>query len=94
MLAPAENAVTITTWLADFESALAESDEILLGTLFHRDSHWRDVLALTWSFKTINGRDAIVNEFCKLDRGPADELQARYESSPAAIRESGRSSFA
>jgi Flavin-binding monooxygenase-like len=67
MLAPAENAVTITTWLADFESALAESDEILLGTLFHRDSHWRDVLALTWSFKTINGRDAIVNEFCKLD---------------------------
>jgi putative flavoprotein involved in K+ transport len=28
--------------------------------LFHADSHWRDVLALTWRIDTLSGRDAIV----------------------------------
>jgi putative flavoprotein involved in K+ transport len=68
MLAPAENIVTVaTTWLVNFERALAQCDDALLKALFHRDSHWRDVLALTWRFTTINGRDAIVNELRRLD---------------------------
>jgi putative flavoprotein involved in K+ transport len=47
-------------WLAQFERALAEPDDVLLKTLFHSDSHWRDVLALTWHITTVNGRDAIL----------------------------------
>jgi hypothetical protein len=69
MLDPTENIATMSAnWLARFESALAESDDALLEALFHRDSHWRDVLALTWRITTINGRDAIVSELCNHDR--------------------------
>ena len=40
----------------------SDSDDARLRALFHRDSHWRDVLALTWRIKTIDGADAIVRE--------------------------------
>ncbi|HEY6364847.1 MAG TPA: monooxygenase, partial [Candidatus Binatia bacterium] len=63
MLARAETIATITDhWLAQFERALAEPDDVLLKTLFHPDSYWRDVLALTWHIRTVNGLDAILRE--------------------------------
>jgi cation diffusion facilitator CzcD-associated flavoprotein CzcO len=49
-------------WLAQFERALAEPGDRLLKTLFHGDSHWRDLLALTWDIKTVDGSDAIARE--------------------------------
>jgi len=55
-------ATTAENWLAQFERALAEPDNVLLKTLFHADSYWRDVLALTWHIRTVNGADAIVRE--------------------------------
>ncbi len=33
-----------------------------MAALFHADSHWRDVLALTWQIDTVSGRDAVVRE--------------------------------
>ena len=51
--------VVVADWLAQFERALSGDGE-KLATLFHADSHWRDVLALTWSIETVSGRDAIV----------------------------------
>src|SRR5258707_7293267 len=54
--------ITAENWLAQFETALAEPDDGLLKTLFHPDSHWRDVLALSWNLQTINGADAILAE--------------------------------
>ena len=33
-----------------------------LASLFHADSYWRDVLALTWRIQTVGGADAIVSE--------------------------------
>lgn len=63
MLARTDTVATIAeNWLAQFEGALAAPDQARLKTLFHADSHWRDVLALTWHFKTINGLDAISRE--------------------------------
>src|SRR5690242_3021844 len=63
MLARTETDLTITEhWLAQFERALSEGDNALLKTLFHADSHWRDVLPLTWHIMTVNGRYAILNE--------------------------------
>jgi len=50
----------VERWLAQFESALSKADGIAIEALFHPDSHWRDVLALTWDIQTINGRKAIV----------------------------------
>jgi cation diffusion facilitator CzcD-associated flavoprotein CzcO len=52
----------VENWLAQFARAVSEPDDILMMTLFHRDSHWRDVLALTWHIRTVSGIDAIVNE--------------------------------
>ena len=63
MLAKTEPiATSVNHWLAQFERALAEPDDVLLKTLFHPDSHWRDVLALTWHIRTVNGSDAILRE--------------------------------
>lgn len=61
MLDRTENiAAAVDNWLAQFETALAKSDEGLLKTLFHPDSYWRDVLALSWTLQTVDGRDAIL----------------------------------
>ena len=61
MLPRTETSETIANhWLARFERALAGPDDILLETLFHPDSHWRDVLALTWHIRTVSGLDAIL----------------------------------
>jgi cation diffusion facilitator CzcD-associated flavoprotein CzcO len=63
MLARTETIVTIVeNWLTQFEQALSEPDDVLLKTLFHADSHWRDVVALTWRIMTVNGADAILRE--------------------------------
>jgi hypothetical protein len=63
MLARADTVATIAeSWLARLEAALATPDRARLETLFHADSHWRDVLALTWRIKTVDGSDAILQE--------------------------------
>jgi len=54
--------IATENWLAQFESALAEPDGTALSALFHPDSHWRDVLALSWNIQTVNGVDAILSE--------------------------------
>src|SRR6201999_3687119 len=57
-----DSSVAADDWLAQFDDALARADGDLLKTLFHPDSHWRDVLALSWNIQTINGADAILAE--------------------------------
>jgi cation diffusion facilitator CzcD-associated flavoprotein CzcO len=54
--------VATENWLAQFEAALAGSDDGLLKSLFHPDSYWRDALALSWNLQTIIGADAIFKE--------------------------------
>src|SRR5581483_7578580 len=59
MLAPGQNiAAAVESWLSQFEAALG--DETRLKALFHGESHWRDVLALTWRIQTVNGAGNIV----------------------------------
>jgi thioredoxin reductase len=63
MLARTDNIAMIAErWLAQFEEALAAPGPARLATLFHADSHWRDVLALTWHIKTVDGSAAILRE--------------------------------
>ena len=61
-------AVAAESWLARFESALAGDDRALLKALFHPDSYWRDVLALSWKLQTLNGAEAILEELPALAR--------------------------
>ena len=49
-------------WLAEFERALEQPESCTLRPLFHPDSFWRDVLALSWNLQTLNGADAIIEE--------------------------------
>src|SRR5262245_28768810 len=53
-------AVVADEWLARFERA--QADPARLRDLFRPDSHFRDVLALTWQLRTVDGVDAIVAE--------------------------------
>jgi putative flavoprotein involved in K+ transport len=48
----------VDEWLAKFDRAIG--DPSLLDDLFHADSHWRDILALTWRIQTVSGRSAVV----------------------------------
>ena len=70
-------AVLASDWLARF--AAAQGDEAALRQLFEAESHWRDVLALTWRIRTLSSRDALVPE---LRRCAAGARAARFELDP------------
>ena len=72
-------------WLAQFAEALAEPDGVRLKSLFHPDSHWRDVLALTWDIRTVSGRDAIRDEL-KAHAGRANPTGFRTDPQRTAPR--------
>jgi putative flavoprotein involved in K+ transport len=46
-------------WLTGLERAVKSHDDAALHSLFHPDSHWRDLLALTWRIGTLSGAHAI-----------------------------------
>jgi len=54
----AEPGAIVASWLAGFERAVASPAGSVPG-LFRADSHWRDVLALTWSIQTVSGAEKI-----------------------------------
>ncbi|KAF8131847.1 hypothetical protein EV363DRAFT_1449544 [Boletus edulis] len=61
-LASATNAAEVATvWFNAFSSAVASSDITMILDLFLDDGFWKDTLALTWDFRTIEGKDAIRN---------------------------------
>ena len=60
---PADAHTAAKTWLAEFQDALAAGTQARLRPLFHADSYWRDVLALTWRIATFAGVEAIIDEF-------------------------------
>src|SRR5450755_4304937 len=79
-------AVAGDNWLARFEDALAKSDDGGLETLFHPDSHWRDVLALSWNIQTVDGADAILREL-KRHAGRATPRGLRIDPDRRAPRQ-------
>lgn len=46
-------------WLSGFEAALRSRDPVQIGTMFHADCHWRDVLAFTWHLSSAKRREAV-----------------------------------
>jgi putative flavoprotein involved in K+ transport len=63
-----DSSVAADNWLGQFEEALAKPDDGALKALFHPDSYWRDVLALSWNIQTLNSADAILNALPPLAR--------------------------
>jgi putative flavoprotein involved in K+ transport len=96
MLPRTETSETIANhWLARFEKALAEPDDILLETLFHPDSHWRDVLALTWHIRTVSGLDAILRALkAHVARAnPSDFRTDPHRTAPRLVTRAGTNAF-
>jgi putative flavoprotein involved in K+ transport len=58
-LTQTDAAAKVTTWLADFESALATGDPSAAVQLFGEDSYWRDLVAFTWNIITVEGRGGV-----------------------------------
>src|SRR5215472_15833251 len=50
------------TWLAEFQDAMTAGTQARLRPLFHADSYWRDVLALSWDIATFAGADTVIGE--------------------------------
>src|SRR6202140_5486453 len=71
--------ISAENWLTQFESALARPDDGLLKTLFHPESYWRDVLALSWNLQTVNGADSILKE---LRARAADAAPSHFRIDP------------
>ncbi|MFL6797221.1 MAG: flavin-containing monooxygenase [Xanthobacteraceae bacterium] len=76
----------VERWLGDLERALARGDDVALRGLFLRDSHWRDLLALSWQIKTVNGVEAIAREL-KTDAARANPVELRSNTRRTAPRE-------
>jgi len=78
-------------WLAQFEEALAARDRTRLKSLFHAESFWRDVLALTWRIATFEGADAIVGDLtaqAKTAR-PGEFALAAERTAPRRVMRAG-----
>jgi cation diffusion facilitator CzcD-associated flavoprotein CzcO len=83
--------IAAESWLAQFENALTKPDPALLKMLFHPDSFWRDVLALSWNIQTINGAGPILDELKSRAAGaaPSDFKVASGRAAPRRVTRAG-----
>lgn len=52
-------------WLERFNAAVGTGHPVRLAALFRHDSHWRDLLALSWSIVTVSGRDGLARALAR-----------------------------
>ena len=81
----------VAEWLDAFNAALAAGDAVGAAELFAPDGFWRDLVALTWNIKTLEGRDEIraMLEARLADRGA--RAISRVTEPPARGRRRDRS---
>jgi hypothetical protein len=83
MLDRTENlAALVENWLVQFERATAQSGGGPLRALFHPESYWRDVLALTWDIRTTKGADAIAGEWGARAGAGATNFKLDHDRTP------------
>jgi len=86
---------SVEDWLTEFERALEYPESAALALLFHRESYWRDVLALSWNLQTLNGADAILKELATL-AGRTKPCQFSIDperAAPRRVRRAGTESI-
>ncbi|MGF7162620.1 cation diffusion facilitator CzcD-associated flavoprotein CzcO [Rhodoligotrophos appendicifer] len=89
----AEPTDVIESWIHHANAAIAQFDGSRFARLFHEDGYWRDLLSLTWDFKTFAGRQEIATAFAltspqmKLGRLSIDP----HRAAPCHVRRSGLS---
>src|SRR5215510_4422193 len=56
----------VRQWLGSLEAALRDRSKGAIAALFAPESHWRDLLAFTWSLTPHSGADQIASEIAQL----------------------------
>jgi len=75
---PADAREIATKWFDSFSAAATESSIEAITKLFHQECYWRDILALTWDFRTFTGPARIkqfLNDRLKLSQLKSFNLQ-------------------
>ena len=78
-------------WLAAFERAIREPDGRTMEALFHDESYWRDILALTGTYGTVVGRDEVARALAARCRqaGAASFALAPGRTAPQHVMRAG-----
>ena len=55
----------VDNWLQSFNEVISQQKNMdeskkILSNLFFEDSHWRDILALTWKIQTVSGKSNVI----------------------------------
>ena len=82
-------AIEAEAWLKRLEVALSKADESALKALFHGESYWRDVLALSWNMQTLNGAPAILEGLKARVNAPQSFALAPDRASPRWVTRAG-----
>jgi cation diffusion facilitator CzcD-associated flavoprotein CzcO len=82
-------ALEAEAWLRRFEAAFTEADEGALKPLFHAESYWRDVLALSWNIQTLNGAPAILEGLKACVNAPRNLIIALNRAAPRWVARAG-----
>ncbi len=82
-------ALEAEAWLSRFEAALTEGDEGAFKALFHAESYWRDVLALSWNIQTLNGASAILEGLKARANAPRKLVIAPGRAAPRWVMRAG-----
>lgn len=81
----------VRRWLASLEAALTDRSQSAIAALFAPESHWRDLLAFTWSLTPHIGADAIAVAMLRLQ--PTVQARgftiAKNRTAPRRVRRLG-----
>ncbi|MCW2756907.1 MAG: hypothetical protein JWO46_653 [Nocardioidaceae bacterium] len=83
---------TATTWIAAFGRALEGSDQSALRDLFTEDSHWRDLLGITWDTRQVSGRGGLVERLITTAArvSPRNLRLSEHHLAPSRQRRTGK----
>ena len=81
----------IAMWLGSFNQAVLDGEADRLRALFLPDSHWRDLLALTWNIETHSGRDQVCQRLgpAGLARGARNFMVDPERCPPRVVERAG-----
>jgi cation diffusion facilitator CzcD-associated flavoprotein CzcO len=86
-------AIAAESWLAQFETTLTGAGDGALKILFHSESYWRDVLALSWTIQTINGAPAILKGLRACINAPSSLAIDPERAAPRRVTRAGSSAI-
>jgi putative flavoprotein involved in K+ transport len=88
----------VDNWLKSFNESILQQknkDESIkiLSNLFFEDSHWRDILALTWKIQTVSGKSKIIEDLYNniLDVSAKDFQIDQERTPPREVIRGGKS---